>query len=135
MFRLTPSTAFTVAPILAGKCLTTPSARSSGTRSGTLVSIRRQRPPHRHPAGRLLVGAHVHQGWIVVPATVDLELAAWIEPAAVRRLDQIGREAVDGEQAVVAVRVETRDRSQQRPGVGVLRILEDLLDGARLHDP
>src|SRR5207249_7868930 len=107
--KLTRSTALTLAPRPAGKCLTTSSARSSGARSGTRFTVAGQGPAHRHPAGRVLVGADVHQGRIVVKAALDAEPAAGMEAAAPRRLDQVRWQALDREQPVLAVGIQARD--------------------------
>src|SRR5207249_5629707 len=107
--KLTRSTALTLAPRPAGKCLTTSSPRSSGTRSGTRFTIARQCPPHRHPAGGILVRPDVHQERIIMKAALDPEPAARVEAAALRRLDQVGRKALDREQSVLAVGIQARD--------------------------
>src|SRR2546423_2577859 len=133
MSRLPDSTAWTAVPGPAGKCLTTSSARSSG--SGTHFSVTGKGPAHRDPAGRFLVRADIHQRRVVVETLLDLEPAAGVESAPVRRLDQVGWQAFDREEPILSVGVQTRDRLEQRPGVWMLRVLEDLLDRSLFDDP
>src|SRR2546428_13327338 len=104
--------ALPLAPSRGGRCFTTFSGPSSGFRSATPLSVGRQRPPHRDPAGRILVRADVHQGRIIVEAAVDLKLAARVEATAARWADEVRGEAFDGQQAIVPVRVQAWDRLQ-----------------------
>src|SRR5438067_789715 len=90
---------------------------------------------HQHPAPRDLVHPHLCQRRLFRPAVVDHERAAGVELAAGRRVRQVRWEAADADQAVLARLVDPRHRAKQRPGVGVLRALEDLLDRTLLDDP
>ena len=60
--------------------------------------------------------------------------AAREELAAVWRVDEAGRLAVDRPQPLAARSVQLRDRVEQAPGVGVLGRLEDGVLGGLLHD-
>ena len=60
--------------------------------------------------------------------------AARRERAARRQREQRGRQARDRRQAVRLGTVDARDRAQQPPGVGVLRVREQLALGAVLDD-
>src|SRR5256884_7979976 len=101
-------------------------ARLSGltdVASGTLQLRARLRDPAR---GKLRL-ADPQQRRHVPRAALDLERAARVEGAAARQVDQVGRQPLDRLQRFVAVLVESRDRFQQRPGVGVFGIGEDVL--------
>ena len=89
---------------------------------------------HHHPARRLVRPAHVLQLGVVGEAPVDAEGTARAELAAGGQLDQVGRQALDGAQPFAPVRVDARQRAQQRPRVRVLRRLEDLLHWTLFDD-
>src|SRR2546421_4441263 len=90
---------------------------------------------HQHPAASDLVGPHLAQPRLIGLAAVDHEWTPRVELAAGRWVGQVRRQAVNRYQAVLAGLVDARHGSQQGPGVGVLRALEDLLDGTFLDDP
>ena len=71
---------------------------------------------------------------LVRVALLDPERASRVEPAARRRMQQVWRDALDRPQALVPHRVDARHAAQQRPGVGVLGVLEDLLHRSLLDD-
>ena len=52
-----------------------------------------------------------------------------------RHVDQARRGALDRQQPLGALPVEARHRAEQAPGVGVLRVVEDVLGGAVLRPP
>ena len=56
-----------------------------------------------------------------------------MEPAARRRIDEVGDRATDGLQFAL-IDAKARERADQPDGIGVLRCLEDLARAARLHD-
>ena len=61
--------------------------------------------------------------------------AARAEVAARRRVQQRRRRARDRRQASRAIAVDPRDRAEQAPRVGVLRVVEELVERALLDDP
>src|SRR5207342_2640171 len=76
----------------------------------------------------------------LLPALLEGVRAAWAELAALREVDQRRRRALDRVQPVGLRPVESRDRAEQPPGVGMLRVVEDLAlrphldDAAGVHD-
>src|SRR5438552_10110695 len=185
MSKLTPSTALTVAATPTRKCLTTLTARSSGSPAGagTLLvataasvaganqltrfrgwrleiwfGLRRQRVTGRvHAAGRArprvdnvsrahlsVRTGHRHMArgdmsvgrlepGIVGETPLDAERAPRVELASGWQRDQIRRQPLDRTQALTPIRVDARERAEQRPRVRMLGRLEDLLDRALLH--
>ena len=57
------------------------------------------------------------------------------EPAALRRMCQVGRQAGDGVQRLSHVLVELRDRCEQGLGVGMMHMVEESGRLGGLHDP
>ena len=66
---------------------------------------------------------------------LELVRAARPEVAALRRVQQRRRGARDRRQAPRALTIEARDRPEQSPRVGVLGVVEDLVERALLDDP
>src|SRR4029450_11900451 len=64
----------------------------------------------------------------------ELVRAAWAEVAALRPRRERRRRAGDGGEPLGAWTVDARDRPEQAPGVRVLGVVEDLVEGALLHD-
>src|SRR5690242_12802686 len=67
-------------------------------------------------------------------AAVDAEGTAGMEGAAFRQVDQAWGQTLDRLQGLVAFGVEARDRPQEGPGVGMLRMRKDVGRGAGLDD-
>src|SRR5581483_67093 len=76
----------------------------------------------------------VGQGGVLFPTTVEAVRAARAEVAALRLVDHRRRLAGDRRQASRPRPVEPRDRAEQPPCVGVLRVVEDLLLVTLLDD-
>src|SRR5713101_9733806 len=89
---------------------------------------------HRHPARGSLTRRDVLQLRLVRVALLDAKRAARMEAAARRRPQEVGRKALDRPKTLVAERIDTRDALQQRPRVGVLWVLKDLLHRPLLDD-
>ena len=68
-------------------------------------------------------------------AAAERVRAARAEVTALGRRDQRRRLALDLGEAVGARPVEAHDRAEQAPGVGVLGVVEDLLEGSGLDHP
>src|SRR4051794_2294749 len=81
------------------------------------------------------VPVHEVELGLVLRAPVDPERAPWMERAAVRRVGQVGWLAGDAREPVAAGPVDARYRAEQRPGVRVLRVAEDLTGRSLLDDP
>src|SRR5439155_4120037 len=97
----------------------------------------------RPPAVRLVIGLRVGDVLklrLLLLADVAAVLAARLELAAARRRDEVRRQALDRKQLRLALLVEARDRAQQAPRVGHLRVGEELAgvglldDASRVHD-
>ena len=67
-------------------------------------------------------------------SVIERMRAARAEVAAGRRVQQRRRQARDRRQPLRAVAVDARDRAEQAPGVGVLRVVEELVERALLDD-
>src|SRR5690242_8690176 len=151
MSRSTPSTACTCAivrctmPDVTGNHFFTPRRERSGCsgvhsglaflRAGDSSSIFQLGAGLRDPASGHLRLAHPRERWRVLAAAVDLECTARMERASARQVDEVRRYALDGTQRLALVGVEPRDRLQERPGVGMLRMREYVRGRARLDDP
>src|SRR5207237_7922832 len=107
------------------------------------VGVREPAALLRAPAPRLVVRLgvrDVHELWLFLAAHIAPVLATRFEPAAGRRRDQVRRETLDGYELGLAPLVEARDRTQEAPRVGHLRICEELPrvglldDLAAVHD-
>src|SRR2546427_2640563 len=104
------------------------------------LPIRVDEPPAllRAPAPRLVIGLRVRYPFqlrLLLAADIAPVLAARLELAAWRRGDEVRREALDRHELRFARLVQTRDRAEQAPGVGHLRIREELDGVGLLDDP
>src|SRR5438270_840453 len=88
----------------------------------------------RHPARRALRRPDLRERWRVPRAPVDAKHAARMERAPGGKVDEAGRQALDGPERLVLLGVEARDRAEQRPRVGMLRVREDVGGRSRLDD-
>src|SRR5438477_12437634 len=88
----------------------------------------------RYPASRELA-AHLPQFRLLGRAAIDRERAAGPELASLRQARHVGRRALDRLEPAAHFGVEPRDRAEQRPGVRVLRVVEDVFSAALLDDP
>src|SRR5450756_41816 len=149
MSRSTPSTARTWATVLwrtpeeTGNHVFSPRTDSSGsevvharfncagTASGTLELHARLGDPARC---QLRLPDTIEQRG-VARAALDLELAPRVERTAGRKIDQVGWKPVDRLERLVPLSVQSRNRAQQRPGVRVLGVREDIDGRARLDHP
>jgi len=85
-----------------------------------------QRPVDRVPAGELVLQGRAGQRRLLAGALVVGAGAPGGEPAAHGRVGQVGRDAGDVGQLERGILVEPRDRGQQRLGVGVVHVREQL---------
>src|SRR4029078_13102789 len=86
-------------------------------------------------AGVQVALAHLRGQMRVLDATTVERLGApWPEAATLRPVDQRRRLPGDRGQPARLRPVEPRNRAKQPPGVGVLRVVEDLLLAAFLDD-
>src|SRR5690349_21145394 len=69
-----------------------------------------------------------------IHALLECMWATWAELAALRQIDQRQRRARDRMQAFRLRTDEARDRPEQAPCVGMLRVVEQLPFRATLHD-
>src|SRR6266851_7225656 len=90
---------------------------------------------HQHPAPRTLVRIDLLELRLLGEAAVDSELAARVELASGRHLAEVGRQALDRDEPLLADLIHPRHRAQKRPGVRMLRVLEDRPGGALFDDP
>src|SRR5437868_4579461 len=88
---------------------------------------------HSHVAGDLLP-AGLRERRLDPGADVLGERAARAEAAARRRIDGIGRIALDGSLVGALARIHRRPRREQSARVGMLRIAVDRLDRPQLDD-
>src|SRR5439155_26837835 len=92
--------------------------------------------PHQHPAARYLVNVDLAKLRLRIDlALVDHERAAWVKFAPWRRVQQVGPEATDRNQPLLASLVHSGHRAKERPRVGMLRAFEDLVDRPLFDDP
>src|SRR5580704_825491 len=110
-------------------------ARRPGARirDGACAHLR-VRALHGHPARGVLRRGDLLDRRRFAEAALDAERAARVELAALRQVDEIRWKSLDGEQPMPATCIDARYRTQQRPRVGMLRPLEDLLGGSFLDD-
>src|SRR5579864_2978782 len=94
----------------------------------------RVRALHGHPARGVLRRRDLFDRRRLAEAALDAEGAARVELAALGQVDEVWRQALDGEQAMSPAGVDSRHRAEQRPGIGMLRAFEDLLGGSLLDD-
>src|SRR5215207_9288066 len=73
--------------------------------------------------GLEMILTHRFERWPLVVAALHGHATARGEGAARRQLRQVGRLALDRNQALARVAVEARDRGHQALGVGMLRAL------------
>src|SRR5215510_5516007 len=131
MSKLTPSTAWTRAtsreksPPLMGKCLTSLLTRRSASAMAVSLCVWLV-----EPAGDLVPRLHFLEGGLLLGVHRLHELAAGGEAAAGRHVQQARHHPRDRLQALLLGRrqVDARDRTEQALGVGVERLLEQLLD-------
>src|SRR5438105_14124236 len=92
--------------------------------------------PHQHPAPRDLTKRNLVERrlWVDL-AAVHHERAARVELAPRGRMCQVRWQALDRDEPVLSRLVNARHRAQQRPRVGMLRALEDLINRALFDDP
>ena len=123
------------------KCFFRPLRTSSGSACRRLLAAPRMRPRRhlqraallRHPAARRAIRAD-RQQFGMFGALLHRKRAAGAEAAAGRPGAWIGRLALDGGQPpAVRLAVEPRRGIQQRPGIGVLRVAQQVLGRAFLH--
>ncbi len=141
--KLTPSTAYTVpvwrlrTPDLIGKCflrsrtssrLTTPPL----SRSAAACSRMDRALVDGDPAADAVVRADDLERRPLVAALRALVGAAADERAARGQRDEVRRLPLDGREPRLLGHVESRQRAQQPPRVRVVRVVEDLVDGAVL---
>src|SRR6266550_5722620 len=92
--------------------------------------------PHQDPASRHLIGGDLAERRFRVDlALVDHEGASRVEFAARRWVREVGWQSLDRHEPVLPRLVDARDGAQERPGVGMLRALEDLIHRAFFDDP
>src|SRR5205807_10648693 len=96
------------------------SSSASGTGFGQLS------PRLSHPAARELVSLDGQELRLLLAALLDRKRAAGVELAAWGQLEHVRRRPFDRPERLPALVVEPRDRVQQRPGVGMLRMREDI---------
>src|SRR5882672_6452983 len=135
--KSTPSTACTwatvrsVIPEAIGNHFFRPCTDRSGSvavqaffKAGAVSGIFQLRARLCHPArGELRFSDPIQHGR-VARTSLDPERAARLEGAAWGEVDEVRRQALDGFQGFVALRVQARYRAQQRPGIGMLRMRE-----------
>src|SRR5436189_1785160 len=90
---------------------------------------------HQHPAAGVLPWADLAQRGLLGQAAVDAELAPRVELAARRHPTEIRRQSPDRDQALLLDLVDPRHGAQQRPGIRVLRVLEDGARRTLFDDP
>ena len=101
--------------------------------SPRMPSVRMPRTRHAHVAGHGLEPG-LRQRRLDAGTNVFRERAARAEPAARRRVDGVGRIALDRRLVGPLARIHRRPRRQERAGIGMLRIAVDRLDRAQLDD-
>ena len=75
------------------------------------------------------------QGRLLGPALVRGPGAPGREPAALRRMRQVGRQAGNGMQRLPGVLIELGDRGKQRLSVGMVHLVEEVVHLGGLHHP
>src|SRR5215216_3111931 len=86
------------------------------------------------PARYSMAGNHWLQARVFGKTALDRVRAARLERAAGGRVDQVGRQALDRDQLLLARFVESRNRLQQAKRVRVARVVEDFVRRARFND-
>ena len=77
---------------------------------------------------------HLTLGRSLVDTNLHAVLAPRREGTALRRVDQVHRVSLDGDQALVLIRVDLGHGGQQPPGVGMSGFVKDLVAAAALHN-